>query len=179
MKSRRQVDTHLPEWKYRVNAFNVRYVKLERFVQKILPYLLFVLLIVLFGEYGYLVWSSLTPVSLWFESYRSVWKVLDMMIICAIGIDLYFGFFRKRTLGRFFSGYYLDIISILPFAYLLRTARLGDAQAALSVATEIERDAIRLVRELERSSRFVEFERFIARSIRLLRLHRIREWWHH
>ena len=85
--------------------------KLERFVDKAIPYLIIILLGIVIVDVFY------HEVSL---RYAKTIFILDAIIITIFVIDLIFKYQRVRNIPRFVRLYWIDILAVFPFFLLLR-----------------------------------------------------------
>ena len=160
--------------------------RIEVTADKIIPYLVVLLLFLIFGEFFY---------KEFLESYYLYVVIIDYFIISVFVIDLCFKFYRVRKFNIFLKKYWLDIIAVFPFFLLFRvieeiaavlriSGEISEGQKVVHTGIEIERIAkeeriIRELRELEKGGTvFREIEegtklsrtRFIARLFRIPRL---------
>lgn len=182
---------NLPPWKEKWNNFNeTKLGWLEKFVENVLPWLVIILAVILVGEftvllndYGYNLiilnypWTEI--VVPFFNSNSVAIELIDQIIVSFFAIDLYFNFFRKRTLGEFLKSSFIDILAIAPVGLLLDLARIGEAQTALHVAEETEKEAAKLEAEaveLARLERISRILKAIEKLPKVLRLNKIKEF---
>jgi len=178
----------LPPWKEKWNHFNETHLGwLEHSVEKILPWLVIFLAFILIGdftvileEYGYSFivlnypWTEI--VVPFVESNAHTIEIIDQIIISFFAIDLYFNFFRKRTLWEFIRTSFVDILAIAPVGLIIEISRLGEAQTALHVAGEAEKEAVKVEREaaeivkMERTARIAKTFEKIPKILRLNRI---------
>jgi hypothetical protein len=136
--------------------------KIEVLADKIIPYLLILLLIIILLDIFY-------PVSL--DPYRFEIDVIDYIIIAFFAVDLIFKYVRLRNPKEFLKKYWIEIIATLPFFLV---ARIIEEFAGFFVASEDIARGQRLVHEglaveekiavdLGRSERFVRIVRPVAR----------------
>jgi len=194
----------LPPWKAKWNHFNEHYLGwLEHIVEKLIPWLVLLLLLVIICEYSNYLnvfqWHWVDVISEFFHHYEHEIHIFDQVIIGFFIVDLYFNFFKKATVQSFLETSILDIIAVAPMGLIFDFAGVGvgEAQRALHVTTEIEKEAAialretklasRLTREAEEAARLARLEktaglssrivRFMSRIPRLFRLHRISDFW--
>ena len=192
-RMRKKVSDNLPPWKKRWNNFNeTRFGFIEHFVEKAIPWLVILLLFIILGEFsGYLNvfhWHWMDQVAEFFHHNESTVLLIDKIIISFFVVDLYFNFFRKRTLWLFFKTSFLDILAVAPLGFVFRVSGLVESQSVLHVTTEVEKSAVKVLREGEVASKIVKAEeaikfariermnkvlRAIVRAPRLLRLYRL------
>tara|TARA_Y100000310_G_scaffold344806_1_gene459649 strand:+ start:1326 stop:1901 length:576 start_codon:yes stop_codon:yes gene_type:complete len=148
---------------------NKFFKSLENFIDKAIPYLLIVLLVIIVVEIFY------HDVAV---KYHTVFEVLDWIIIAFFAIDLSFKFNRIRKIPTFFKKYWLEIIAVFPFFLVFRVlerfAGLYFAAQDLVLPQKILHEGVeaeRLAKEarLVRESKLVRLFRPIARSPRLLK----------
>lgn len=87
------------------------YEKPAKFVDKILPYLILVLLIIVVIDIFF------QPIAI---KYTVAILVIDVIIVAFFVADLVFKYLRVRNIPRFLRLYWLDILAVLPFFLLLR-----------------------------------------------------------
>jgi hypothetical protein len=86
--------------------------KVEVFVDRIIPFSLFALALIIGIEIYY-------PKTA--EQYHQLINLLDGSIIGLFVIDLLFKYQRVRNIPLFFKSYWLEILAIMPFAMVLRS----------------------------------------------------------
>jgi len=158
--------------------------KVEVIADKIIPYLVILLLFLIAGEFLY---------RNFLEEYHVYVLIVDYFIVLVFFIDLCFKYYRVRNFKIFLKKYWLDIIAVFPFFLLFRvveevyalfriSAEISEGQKIVHTGVEIERivseeKIIRELRELEQGGKvFKEIEQgtklsrtsFIARLIRPL-----------
>ena len=200
----RKKKERLPPWKRKWNNFNEKYFGwLEIFVEKMIPWLVLILLLVLIGEYSHYInifhWNWLEQVSEFFHHYESKVNLLDQVIVSFFIVDLYFNFFKKKTISSFVKTSILDIIAVAPLGLFFRVAEVGEAQTFLHVGAEVEKGAAKVIKEAEIVPKIAKAEEFtklarlkqttkttkvfsrlhkaILRIPRLFRLHRLTDFW--
>jgi hypothetical protein len=187
-RMRKVKEENLPPWKEKWNNFNeTKLGWLEHFVEKAIPWLVMILIFILIGEftvileeYGYtliiLSWPWTEIVVPLVHSNASAIEIIDKIIISFFVIDLYFNFFKKRTVLEFLKTSFIDILAIAPIGLLLELSRIGEAQTAIHVAGEVEKEAVKLEREaveiakMERSARIAKSIEKLPKVLRLNRL---------
>lgn len=85
--------------------------KLEHFTDRVIPYLLFLLGIILTLEFGFKTKAEL---------YYNYIVIADIIIIFFFSLDLIFKYNRVRKFKPFIKRYWLDIIAVFPFFLLVR-----------------------------------------------------------
>jgi hypothetical protein len=165
-KARKTKDEELPAWKNSVNEFNERYFRwLEKFVEYAIPWLVLLLLFILFAEFADNInrfgWQWMDSLAQLAEEYSAFIINLDRVIIAAFVIDLYFSFFKKAKLRTFIKHYCLDIIAVFPFGLFItaETAAVRETQEIAHLLGGAEKEAARLPL----------MERFLAQSAKVLR----------
>ncbi|MFH1209537.1 MAG: hypothetical protein V1663_01995 [archaeon] len=158
--------------------------KVEIIVDKLVPYIVVLLLFLISGEFFY---------KTFLEKYGFYVILADYFIIAVFFIDLCFKYYRVRNFKTFLKKYWIDIIAVFPFFLLFRvveevyalfriSAEIGEGQKIVHTGVEIEKlvkeeKIIRELRELEQGGKvFKEIEEgtkltrtsFIARLIRPL-----------
>ena len=151
--------------------------KIELIVDRIIPYIIIVLLFLIIGELffneqvqPYIKWINLT----------------DNFVVGIFVIDLIFKYIRIRNIPNFFRKCWIDIIAVFPFFLLFRLfeelgivlglgERMGSAQLILHEGVEIEKEAGEIIKESEKVTKIsragiiTRFIRPVARSPRLLK----------
>ncbi len=161
---RKEKEEHLPRWKEAWNHFNEHYMGwLEHFVDGLIPWLVLLLLFIILGEFSHSLnvfhWEWLDAVAEFFEHNEYTVRIIDQFIIAFFVIDLYFNFFKKRTVWSFLKTSILDIIAVAPMGLILRVAEISEAQSILHITTEIEKEATKIIRGEEAAARLIEAER--------------------
>lgn len=115
----------------------------EVFVDKAIPYILILLLFVIFLEIFY-------PEK--FEQYYTLINIFDLFIVFVFTLDLAFKYRRMEILHKhgFINRYWLDIIAVIPFYLVFRIFEEGAIIARFTEGEKMElffRDAIKLERE--------------------------------
>ena len=192
-RMRKKKDKDVSLWKKKWNNFNeTRLGFLEHFVEKLIPWLVMLLFFIILGEFSSYLnvfhWHWMDQVAEFFHHNESTVLLIDKIIISFFVIDLYFNFFRKRTLWLFFKTSFLDILAVAPLGFVFRVSGLVESQSVLHVTTEVEKSAVKVLREGEVASKIVKAEeaikfariermnkvlRAIVRAPRLLRLYRL------
>lgn len=158
--------------------------KLEHLVDKLIPYALILLLIVLIITFFF---KDIA------HAYEHQIEIADAIIISLFVIDLAFKFIRVRKIKKFIRSYWLDIIAVFPFYLFIRAVeeayllfRFSDtvkesqltlhAGVGIKEATAVEKETARIVREAEklgkvsRSGFAMRFIRPISRIPRLVKI---------
>lgn len=158
--------------------------KLEHLVDKLIPYAVFALLIVIIITFFF---KDIA------HTYEHQIHNIDVAIISLFVVDLAFKFVRVRKVKTFVRKYWLDIIAVFPFYLFMRVAeeayllfRLSDtvqesqtalhAGLGLKEVTAVEKETARIVREAEnigkasRSKFAIRFIRPISRIPRLVKI---------
>ncbi len=144
--------------------------KIEVMVDRIIPYLLILLLFIIIGEVFYA--EKL-------ESYHFFVSAFDGFIVFIFALDLMFKYIHIRNFPKFFRKYWLEIIAIFPAFLVLRLfeefiplANVDKTQAYLHEAVEIKREGRLIIMEAEKigeASRIRLFEQFIRPIARMPR----------
>ena len=153
--------------------------KLEHFTDRIIPYLLVLLAVVLVIEFFF------REVS---QKYSSLITSADAVIVLFFTLDLIFKFNRVRKLKIFLKKYWLDIIAVFPFFLLFRVVEeifilfrlspeLGEGQKFFHIILGTEElakgeGAIRELAELQKETKLTRTQ-LLARYFRLPRLIKI------
>jgi len=177
---RKKKEENLPPWKEKWNNFNEAYLGwLEHFVDKAIPWLVLLLFFIILGEYASYInifnWHWVEGVSIFFEQNAEKIEIIDQIIVSFFATDLYFNFFKKRTILEFIKTSFVDILAIAPIGLLLRFSEIGEVQQALHVAGETEKGAAQVAKTVEigevvKLEREAKLVRTLERSPRLLRL---------
>lgn len=157
--------------------------KIEHITDRIIPYLLVLLAIILTLEFGFKQTA---------EHYHTYIVVADYIIIFFFTLDLIYKYNRVRQFKPFVKKFWLDILAVFPFFLLFRvieetlllfrvSQEVSEGQKFLHLGVEAEKIAKeeRVLAELQKESRFIkEIEagtklsrtRLFARFFRLPRL---------
>ena len=128
--------------------------KLEHFTDRIIPYLLILLAIVLGIEFFF---KDIA------EKYYSLIFSVDITIIVFFSLDLIFKFNRVRKIKLFLKKYWLDIIAVFPFFLLFRvveevfaifriSTELGEGQKFFHIGLETEKLATGIIYQVSKST---------------------------
>jgi hypothetical protein len=181
----------LPPWKEKWNNFNeTKLGWLEHFVEKAIPCLVLILGGILVGEFTVILeeyghtfilldypWTEL--VVPFMEHNAATIELIDNIVVSFFAIDLYFNFFKKRTFIEFLKSSFIDILAIAPVGLILELARIGEAQTALHVAGEVEKEAVKLEREaveIAKMERFARVTKAIEKMPKILRFNRLKDF---
>ena len=150
--------------------------KLEHFTDRIIPYLLVLLAVVLIMEF----FSKETA-----QKYSLFILLADGIIILFFALDLAYKFNRVRKLKLFLKKYWLDIIAVFPFFLMFRlveeifvlfrlSPELSEGQKFFHIGLETEKlakeeIALREIAELQKETRLARTQ-MLARYFRLPRL---------
>jgi hypothetical protein len=101
-------------------------------------------------------------------------EIADYAVVFVFVLDLIFKYLRVRHITQFVRLYWLDILAVFPFFLLFRgvealVGRVGSAitegghtaQAVLHESLEVEKEGVRVVREVEKLSRSHRLLRFL------------------
>ena len=147
--------------------------RIEVIVDKAIPYLVLILLILIIGEF--------THYKL-IEENANLVLLIDYIIVIVFIIDLSFKYYRVKNAKIFIKKYWLDIIAVFPFFLLFRlveevilffriSAELAETQKILHTGVEIGRisqeltEEQRILREIQEATKLERTSR-IARLIR-------------
>jgi len=148
--------------------------RIELWVDKVIPYSLVVLLILIIGEIFF---------KHEFEPYSIYVSIVDGFIIFIFVIDLIFKYVRIRNFPKFFKSYWLEIIAVFPAFLVLRLVeefiilvKLGEtfesvgetAQSAFHEIVGVEKEGKILMREVERTGQGVSRLRYYHRFVKPL-----------
>jgi hypothetical protein len=177
---RKTKDEILPSWKHSVNEFNEKNFRwLEKFVEYAIPWLVLLLLFVLFAEFAdnlnIFGWQWMDSLAHLAEEYSAFIINLDRVIIAAFVIDLYFSFFKKARLWTFIKHYCLDIIAVFPFGLFIaaETAAVRETQEAFHLLGGAEKEAAKLPLMERLVAQSVKILRPAARAARAVRVYRV------
>lgn len=147
--------------------------KVEEVVDKSIPYLVLILLILIVLDIFYN--NLVLP-------YENQILIIDYFIVIVFIIDLSFKYYRVRNAKTFLKRYWLDIIAVFPFFLLFRVVEeiiiltrisetLGKSQEILHTGVEIGRitqaadEEARVLKEIQEASK-LERTSMVARIIR-------------
>ena len=155
---------------------------IEVFIDKLIPWLLIILLIILVIEIFF------HELALKYHLYI---EIADYFIILGFIMDLIFKYMRIRDIPKFLRSSWIEIIAIFPFFLVFRlfesvalffggaTETASSAQKAVHIGIGVEKEVGEVIREgskiteeiskASRAERFARFLRPIARSLRLLK----------
>lgn len=139
--------------------------RLEKFVDKIIPYTLIILLFIIIGELFF---------QHYIEPYSGYIKAADYLIVLVFLIDLSFKYKRSTSIPNFLRTSWLDIIAVFPFFLLFRLveefvsiARTGELfQTIFHETVEVEKVAPQILNEESKLIREARASRFATRVIR-------------
>lgn len=149
--------------------------KLEVVVNKIIPYLIIILLIILVLDFT----------TDYIKKYHLLVAAFDVFVVSAFVIDLIFKYNHLKNKKKFVRLYWLDILAVFPIYLLFRAyatlakifleRQITQLQQVTHVAVTIEREAAVLEKEamLAKEAKLAKFNIFgrILRAVqRLLRL---------
>jgi hypothetical protein len=140
--------------------------KVEKFVDRIIPPLLLLLLVGVIGEIFF---------SEAMESYTDYMDALDVFVIIVFTSDLTFKYNKTRQVPKFLKKYWLEIIAVFPFFLIFRAVeafRLSDliteGQAVVHEGAEAEKE-IAAAGKLAKESEFLRYFKIFSRSPRFLK----------
>lgn len=167
-KLRKWKESGLPSWKEKWGHFNEEYLDgLEHFVEWAIPWLVLLLLFIILGEnsaaLNFFHWAWVDKVTGFFHHNEETIAIIDHIIISFFIVDLYFNFFKKKTIMGFLRTSILDIIAVAPMGLIFDLAGIAETQKAIHVTAETEKGVAKLART----------EKIIAKMPRLVRLYRI------
>lgn len=146
--------------------------KLEHFIDKVIPYSLLVLLVIIILELGHFQIAV---------KYHKVIEAIDWIVIVIFALDLYFKYLRIKKFSTFLKKSWLDILAIFPFFLLFRVyeelsllfrfsaGELKEGQMVIHEVVELEKAAPKFTKEGTRIVREVEEAGMVARSYRFSR----------
>lgn len=132
----------------------------EVVVDKIIPYILILLLFIIFGQMLY-------PAE--FERYDTLINIFDLYIVFIFTLDLTFKHRRMRLLNQhgFMRRYWLEIIAVIPFYLIFRIFEEGVILTRFKEEEKMElffRDVIKLEKEGEELISKIEKSKNISRT---------------
>ena len=146
---------------------------IEVFVDKIIPYLVLLLLLIIIGEFAF---QELT------EHYRNYVNTADYIILSFFAVDLCFKFYRVRNVKLFFKKYWLEVIAVFPFVLVFRlfeeifilfrfTAPIEEGQKRVHTVTEAAKigEEQKIIRELSALEKETRVFRSIEEGTKLSR----------
>ncbi len=152
--------------------------KIEVLVDKIIPILLVVIIVIIVGEFAY---------TEFMEEHRFFVEVIDGIVVFVFILDLIFKYIRIRNFPKFLRASWIDILAIFPFFLVFRLFEgliglfgagetVARTQQVVHVGVEIEKEVgsalkegERLAKESSRVGKFSEFLRPVARSFRFFK----------
>lgn len=153
--------------------------KLEHLTDRIIPFLLIVLAVILVAEFFFKAIA---------EVYRTEIIIADYIIIFFFTLDLIYKFNRVRKTKLFLKKYWLDILAVFPFFLIFRlieefllffriSQEIGEGQKFFHIGLEAEKlakeeRALRELAELQKETQLTR-TRLFARFFRLPRLIKI------
>ncbi|MBI5392623.1 hypothetical protein HZA96_02025 [Candidatus Woesearchaeota archaeon] len=177
-RSMKDVDDHLPAWKERILIWNEKHFgKIELIVERTIPFLVIILLFIIIAEFGDVIGHFFEKLFHFAEAHHTTILYIDYVIIGFFIVDLYFAFFKKSTLWRFFKAHFVDIIAIIPVTVFLRiyvtASTLVESVSAGQKITHVLSDvpkvieATRDVEKLVKIERALKIEEGLAKGVRL------------
>lgn len=153
-------------------------ITIEVFVDKAIPYLLILLLVLIILEVFY--HELIVDYILWID-------IADYVIISFFLIDLWFKWKRSRNWKHFLKTSWLDILAVVPFYLIFRLFEeifilsrfgetLGTGQKILHEGLEVEKEVSKVAAEVEKSGKisrtrlFVRFIKPLQRIPRFLKV---------
>jgi len=151
--------------------------KIEKVIDKLIPPMLLILIVLIIIEIFFKD----------FAHHYEFWIILlDYIIIAVFVLDVLFKYIRFKPFTKFLSKSWLDILAIFPFAILFRAFEgffeifaaselIKESQSIFHSAVEIEKEAGKVIKEVEkvgkiaRTTRFTRFIRPVARMPRLIK----------
>lgn len=154
--------------------------KMEVIVDKVIPYLLIILLFLILVEIFF--HKYVIPYEFWI-------KLADGIIIGFFALDLVFKYLRVRNIPKFLKKNWLDIIAVFPFFLIFRLfeefsllfnigEKISGAQPLFHEALEIEKEGAKIISEgekiskLSRTSMLARFLRPLERIPRFAKIFR-------
>ena len=151
--------------------------KIEEIVDKLIPPMLILLIFLIIIEIFFKDFA---------HHHETAIITLDYIVIGVFVLDVIFKYIRFKPFKKFLKKSWLDIIAIFPFALMFRvfegfleifvaTEIIKEGQSILHSAVEIEKEAGKVIKEVEkagkvaRTTRFTRFIRPVARMPRLVK----------
>lgn len=141
---------------------------IEIIVDKLIPFLLLILLLIIIGE--------LTFHEFMLKYYTLV-QILDWIIIFVFVIDLIFKYNRIRDLPKFLKASWLEILAVFPFFLVFRFFEgflglfgIGETVTRTQQVVHVIEGGETIIKEGGRAERFARFLRPLSRSIRFFKL---------
>lgn len=149
--------------------------KLEKFVDKIIPYTLIILLFIIIGELFF---------RHYIEPYQLYIKITDYTIVFIFLIDLSFKYKRSTSIPNFLRTSWLDIIAVFPFFLVFRlveemvsVAKTGEMFQLIfhetveveKVAPEFIKEESRIIKEFSGDSKLIREARASRIATRVIR----------
>jgi len=162
--------------------------KIEDIVDKSIPYLVALLLVIILGEIFY---------NDFFSQYQNTIDIIDWVIVGFFVVDLAFKYIRIKNAKIFLKRHWIEIIAVFPFFLLFRLVEelvlffrfgigLRESQEILHTGVEVERvvkeireaekvnqEAAKIFKEIGEGGQFIRvslFERLIRPISRIPRL---------
>lgn len=176
-RMRKKKEQNLPLWKEKWNSFNeTKLGWLEKFVDKLIPWLVLALLAIILGEFSHQLnfanWQWMEKIATFFDNHTAEIKMIDQIVVGFFIVDLYFNFFKKATVLSFIKTSFLDILAVAPLGLIFR-AELGEAQTILHIT---EKEASIAIKEGEEAAKILKLENISTKTPRMLRLYRITQF---
>ncbi len=141
--------------------------KIELFVDKIVPWLVGILLIVIIIEFFF---RQLA------EEYRTIISILDGFIVFVFVLDLIFKYIRAKNIPDFLRNSWLDIIAVFPFYFFFRFMEgiasifiapetISEGQKILHEGVLLEKESAKIVKNVEEAGK-ISRTRFFARMLK-------------
>mgnify|MGYP001132363549 CR=1 FL=1 len=147
--------------------------KVEKIVDKLIPYCLILLLPIIIIEIFYKDFA---------HHHHTAILITDGVIVFIFIIDLIFKYIRMRNIKFFFRTYWLDLLAVVPFYAIFRifdqifilftpiAETLQSSQMILHEGLEIEKEGSRIVKEAGKTSRYNKLLQFVTgKGTRFLR----------
>lgn len=146
---------------------------IEIFVDRSIPFALFVLFFILIGEIFF---------HEFMVNYHTYVQIFDWLIIAVFVSDLVFKYIRIKDIPKFLRVSWVEILAVFPFFLIFRffdslaglfgvgEVAATQTQRVVHISAEVEREVGSVVREVSRTERFARFLRPMARSVRFLKL---------
>ena len=145
--------------------------KLEYIIDKLIPWMIILLLAILLGEFFFEEFIEHHHLHPWIVGG-------DILVIIVFIVDLVFKYIRVRNIKTFVKKFWLEILAVFPFilffrffegifTFFIAEQTLKHSQSILHESVEIEKSASKFIREAEKVHK-ISRTRAITRFIRPL-----------
>lgn len=134
--------------------------KIEHFVDKSIPYLLVILIIITLIDVFYVEIA---------ERYLHTIEFIDNIVIAFFITDLAFKYKRASNIPQFIKNNWIDIIAVMPFYFMFRlvdeflvaSELIKESQQSLHVAAGVEKEATTAAKELKDAKMITRSEKML------------------